>query len=76
MECQVDKKAKVLSDKRVDEAKLKRQTFTFQRDVERLHGDFERTLSEKELSKIQTKKKRAEDALARADVLYYTSCLS
>ncbi|XP_022699103.1 nostrin-like isoform X3 [Varroa jacobsoni] len=76
MECQVDKKAKIVVDKRIDEAKLKRQAYIHQRDVERLHGDIERTSSDKELVKIQAKKVRAEEALARADVLYYTSCLA
>ncbi|OQR67239.1 nostrin-like [Tropilaelaps mercedesae] len=76
MECQVDKKAKIVADKRVDEAKLKRQTYTHQRDVERLHGDIERTSSDKELAKIQAKKTRAEEALSRTDALYYSSCLA
>lgn len=72
----VDKKQKAFQDKRAEELKLKRQTYQYQRDVERLHRDVESTSTEKELAKLQAKKTKAEETLVKTDVLYYQSCLT
>lgn len=72
----MDKKQRAFQDKRADELKLKRQTYQYQRDVERLYRDVESTSTEKELAKLQAKKVKAEEALLKTDAQYYQSCLT
>ncbi|KAF4527056.1 hypothetical protein B566_EDAN001606 [Ephemera danica] len=86
VETAVDKTGKGLAEWRVAEAKAKKHSFTCARENERLqdalqeaqrHGRTGKTgtLSEKEVTKLESKRRKAEESVKKADVEYYTFCI-
>ncbi|QQP38356.1 Uncharacterized protein FKW44_018913 [Caligus rogercresseyi] len=82
LESSVDKRARAHGDSRNYEAKAKSKSYSVCRDNERVQDvalDCKlgrgKNLSEKELSKLHLKRKKAEEATRKCDAEYYTSCL-
>ncbi|KAF5308765.1 hypothetical protein FQR65_LT05997 [Abscondita terminalis] len=77
----VDKSAKTLSDWRTAEAKSKKHSHTCARENEKVQDHFpdgklpKPIQPEKENTKLEGKKKKAEDAAKKADIEYYTLCV-
>lgn len=82
LEALVDKRAKGLSEWRSSEAKNKVKCYANSRENERVQDQVldcklgrGRVLSDKELLKLDSKRKKSEDAVAKSDLDYYAACL-
>ncbi len=82
VETLVDKKARVLQDWRLAEVKTKSKCHSVCKDNERVQDAVldcklgrGRVLSDKELMKLDTKRKKSEEALRKGDLDYYSCCL-
>ncbi|KAK2702830.1 nostrin-like [Artemia franciscana] len=84
VEVTVDKTARSLAEWRAAQAKAKKLCYMCARDNEKMkdvefgdskHGRL-RTLSEKETVKLELNRRKSEETLRKADVKYYTYCVS
>ncbi|XP_014243134.1 nostrin isoform X1 [Cimex lectularius] len=88
VELAVDKSAKNLAEWRAAEAKAKKHSFVSARDNEKLRDGVDvrnrisgsslhisKAASEKDTTKLESKRKKAEETVKKADVEYYNLCL-
>lgn len=82
IEAVVDKNAKALQDFRNSELKAKKTCYVNAKESERMQDLLAdtrlgkgRILSEKDISKMEAKQRKAEDAMKKADHEYYALCL-
>lgn len=82
VENHVDKTSKILLDWRTAEAKTKAKSHTVCKENERVQDAVldcklgrGRVLSDKELIKLDSKRKKSEEAVRKSDLEYYSSCL-
>ncbi len=82
LEALVDKRAKCLSEWRGAEAKNKSKCYANARENERVQDQVldcklgrGRVLSDKELLKLDSKRRKSEEAVAKSDLDYYAACL-
>lgn len=82
LESGVDKATKILNDRRSEELKTKKLSYTCARENERMQDQAldskvskGKLLTEKDIHKLENKRRKAEETLARADVDYYNSCI-
>ncbi|XP_054713078.1 nostrin-like [Uloborus diversus] len=82
VENSVDKISKVLNDKRNDELKAKKLSYVCARENERMQEQAldckvnkGKLLTEKDIHKLEHKKRKAEELLNRADIDYYNACI-
>ncbi|XP_023215203.1 nostrin-like [Centruroides sculpturatus] len=82
IESTVDKSAKTMADRRNDEQKTKHKSYLCSRENERLQeqaidakASRGKVLTEKDINKLETKRRKAEEAQSRADQDYYMCCV-
>ncbi|CAB3361693.1 Hypothetical predicted protein [Cloeon dipterum] len=86
VESAVDKSGKVLAEWRMHEAKAKKGSFACARENERLQDALQEAqrlgrsarspnVSDKEIGKLETKRRKAEESVKKSDVEYYTYCV-
>ena len=83
LESSVDKKAKVLHEWRGAETKTKSKTYANTKANERVQdalldcklGRGSRSLSERELVKLEGKRKKSVEAVRKSDLDYYSACI-
>lgn len=78
----VDKVSKILNDRRNEELKTKKLSYTCARENERMQeqaldckASKGKLLTEKDIHKLEAKKRKAEELLTRADIDYYNACI-
>lgn len=78
IESAVDKSSKTMADRRNDEQKAKHKSYICSRENERMQeqaidakASRGKVLTEKDISKLETKRRKAEEAQSRADQDYY-----
>ncbi|KAG1664365.1 Nostrin [Nymphon striatum] len=79
IELTIDKATRILHDRRTDEVKSKKACHSCAKDNERVQeqmvdvkGGKSKMLSEKDFSKLESKRRKAEEATKRADTDYYS----
>ncbi|GFX03404.1 nostrin [Trichonephila clavipes] len=82
LENSVDKVFKTLNDRRNEELKAKKISYACARENERMQEQAldcklnkGKLLTEKDIHKLEAKKRKAEELLTRADIDYYNSCI-
>ncbi|KAG8182298.1 hypothetical protein JTE90_011116 [Oedothorax gibbosus] len=82
LENTVDKVHKALNDRRNDELKAKKLSYACARENERMQEQAldcklnkGKLITEKDIHKLEAKKRKAEELLTRADIDYYNSCI-
>ncbi|CAL1287986.1 unnamed protein product [Larinioides sclopetarius] len=82
LENTVDKVYKSLNDRRNEELKAKKISYACARENERMQEQAldcklnkGKLLTEKDIHKLEAKKRKAEELLTRADIDYYNSCI-
>lgn len=82
IESTVDKISKTLNDKRNEELKAKKLSYACARENERMQeqaldckANKGKILTEKDIHKLEAKKRKAEELLTRADIDYYNACI-
>ncbi|CAM1326667.1 NOSTRIN (predicted) [Pycnogonum litorale] len=82
VEARVDKSTRVLNDRRTDEVKSKKTCYSCAKENERVQEQMldakigkSKMLSDKDFSKLESKRRKAEEATKRADTDYYSCCV-
>lgn len=83
VESTVDKAAKVLNDLRLAENKAKKNCYVSAKENERMQEQLldakvgrGKIMSDKDTAKLETKKRKTEEAVKKADYEYYTVCIA